>query len=276
MLVAADKPMTLRARIVAELIEGRVIGYVVTFDDVTSLLNAQRKAAWSDIARRIAHEIKNPLTPIQLASERLRKKYRPTKEEDAAKFEEYVEIIGRQVGDIGRMVDEFSAFARMPQPKMEHASLIEIASGQTALFADNKAVITLSVDNADDPYMTLCDPGLVRQALTNLLQNAIDSLDDHHVDTPQIDLGLATDQAGIRLTVTDNGPGFPEMDLAKLLEPYVTTRQTGTGLGLAIVSKIMEDHGGELQLGRAASGGAVVTLLFPDRSYPDEKGHKNG
>jgi len=276
MLVAADKPMTLRARIVAEMIEGRVIGYVVTFDDVTSLLNAQRKAAWSDIARRIAHEIKNPLTPIQLASERLRKKYRPTKEEDAAKFEEYVEIIGRQVGDIGRMVDEFSAFARMPQPKMEHASLIEIASGQTALFADNKAVITLSVDNADEPYMTLCDPGLVRQALTNLLQNAIDSLDDHHVDTPQIDLGLATDQAGIRLTVTDNGPGFPEMDLAKLLEPYVTTRQTGTGLGLAIVSKIMEDHGGELQLGRASSGGAVVTLLFPDRSYPDEKGHKNG
>jgi len=276
MLVAADKPMTLRARIVAEMIEGRVIGYVVTFDDVTSLLNAQRKAAWSDIARRIAHEIKNPLTPIQLASERLRKKYRPTKEEDAAKFEEYVEIIGRQVGDIGRMVDEFSAFARMPQPKMEHASLIEIASGQTALFADNKAVITLSVDNADEPYMTLCDPGLVRQALTNLLQNAIDSLDDHHVDTPQIELGLATDQAGIRLTVTDNGPGFPEMDLAKLLEPYVTTRQTGTGLGLAIVSKIMEDHGGELQLGRAASGGAVVTLLFPDRSYPDEKGHKNG
>ena len=276
MLVAADKPMTLRARIVAEMIEGRVIGYVVTFDDVTSLLNAQRKAAWSDIARRIAHEIKNPLTPIQLASERLRKKYRPTKAEDAAKFEEYVEIIGRQVGDIGRMVDEFSAFARMPQPKMEHASLIEIASGQTALFADNKAVITLSVDNADEPYMTLCDPGLVRQALTNLLQNAIDSLDDHHVDTPQIDLGLATDQAGIRLTVTDNGPGFPEMDLAKLLEPYVTTRQTGTGLGLAIVSKIMEDHGGALQLGRAASGGAVVTLLFPDRSYPDEKGHKNG
>ncbi len=276
MLVAADKPMTLRARIVAEMIEGRVIGYVVTFDDVTSLLNAQRKAAWSDIARRIAHEIKNPLTPIQLASERLRKKYRPTKAEDAAKFEEYVEIIGRQVGDIGRMVDEFSAFARMPQPKMEHASLIEIASGQTALFADNKAVITLSVDNADEPYMTLCDPGLVRQALTNLLQNAIDSLDDHHVDTPQIDLGLATDQAGIRLTVTDNGPGFPEMDLAKLLEPYVTKRQTGTGLGLAIVSKIMEDHGGELQLGRAASGGAVVTLLFPDRSYPDEKGHKNG
>jgi len=276
MLVAADKPMTLRARIVAEMIEGRVIGYVVTFDDVTSLLNAQRKAAWSDIARRIAHEIKNPLTPIQLASERLRKKYRPTKAEDAAKFEEYVEIIGRQVGDIGRMVDEFSAFARMPQPKMEHASLIEIASGQTALFADNKAVITLSVDNADELYMTLCDPGLVRQALTNLLQNAIDSLDDHHVDTPQIDLGLATDQAGIRLTVTDNGPGFPEMDLAKLLEPYVTTRQTGTGLGLAIVSKIMEDHGGELQLGRAASGGAVVTLLFPDRSYPDEKGHKNG
>ena len=276
MLVTADKPMTLRARVVAEMIEGRVTGYVVTFDDVTSLLNAQRKAAWSDIARRIAHEIKNPLTPIQLASERLRKKYRPTKDEDAAKFEEYVEIIGRQVGDIGRMVDEFSAFARMPQPKMEQASLVEIARGQTALFANNKAVITLSVDNADEQYMILCDPGLVRQALTNLLQNSIDSLDDNHVDTPQIDLDLAADQDGIRLKITDNGPGFPEMDLAKLLEPYVTTRQTGTGLGLAIVSKIMEDHGGALQLGRAASGGAAVILLFPDRSHSDEKGHKNG
>ena len=276
MLVTADKPMTLRARVVAEMIEGRVTGYVVTFDDVTSLLNAQRKAAWSDIARRIAHEIKNPLTPIQLASERLRKKYRPTKDEDAAKFEEYVEIIGRQVGDIGRMVDEFSAFARMPQPKMEQASLVEIARGQTALFANNKAVITLSVDNADEQYMILCDPGLVRQALTNLLQNSIDSLDDNHVDTPQIDLDLAADQDGIRLKITDNGPGFPEMDLAKLLEPYVTTRQTGTGLGLAIVSKIMEDHGGALQLGRAASGGAAAILLFPDRSHSDEKGHKNG
>jgi two-component system nitrogen regulation sensor histidine kinase NtrY len=124
--------------------------------------------------------------------------------------------------------------------------------------------------------MTLCDPGLVRQALTNLLQNAIESLDDNSIEAPQINFGLATEQDGIRLTVTDNGRGFPDMDLAKLLEPYVTTRQKGTGLGLAIVNKIMEDHGGEMQLERAASGGAVVTLLFPDRSYSEEKGHKNG
>ncbi|MDC3293197.1 PAS domain-containing sensor histidine kinase [Alphaproteobacteria bacterium] len=255
--------LTLRARIVSEVIEGRVIGYVVTFDDVTSLLSAQRKAAWSDIARRIAHEIKNPLTPIQLASDRLLKKYRPDDQKAADQFEEYVHIIMRQVDDIGRMVDEFSAFARMPQPEMDRHSLLEIVNGQISLFASKDLSLGVEIDDAKQDYTTICDAGLVRQALTNLLQNAKDSLQEHHVAAPSIRISMASEDDMIAITLADNGPGFPKMDLGKLLEPYVTTRQKGTGLGLAIVSKIMEDHGGNMQLGKADGGGALVCLKFP-------------
>ena len=255
--------LILRARIVSEVIEGRVIGYVVTFDDVTSLLSAQRKAAWSDIARRIAHEIKNPLTPIQLASDRLLKKYRPDDQKAADQFEEYVRIIMRQVDDIGRMVDEFSAFARMPQPEMDQHSLLEIVNGQISLFSSKDLSLDVEIDDAKQDYTTICDAGLVRQALTNLLQNAKDSLQEHHVVAPAIHISIASEDHMIAVTLTDNGPGFPEMDLGKLLEPYVTTRQKGTGLGLAIVSKIMEDHGGNMQLGKADGGGALVCLKFP-------------
>ncbi|MEK9911868.1 MAG: ATP-binding protein, partial [Candidatus Puniceispirillum sp.] len=260
-IVRKEKHIVLRARIGTEMIDGRVVGYVVTFDDITNLLSAQRKAAWSDIARRIAHEIKNPLTPIQLASDRLRKKYRPQEEKAAAQFEDYVEIISRQVDDIGRMVDEFSAFARMPQPKMEKASLLDIASGQSSLFDHKEVQITVVVDDADHRYETACDPGLVRQALTNLLQNALDSLEECRVKTPKIDISLNAENDSITLTVADNGAGFPEMNLDKLLEPYVTTRQKGTGLGLAIVGKIMEDHAGSLTLGKSDNGGALVRLI---------------
>jgi len=255
--------LILRARIVSEVIEGRVIGYVVTFDDVTSLLSAQRKAAWSDIARRIAHEIKNPLTPIQLASDRLLKKYRPDDQKAADQFEEYVRIIMRQVDDIGRMVDEFSAFARMPQPKMDRHSLLEIVNGQISLFTSKDLSLDVEIDDAKQDYITICDAGLVRQALTNLLQNAKDSLHEHRVAAPAIRISMASEDDMIAIALVDNGPGFPEMDLGKLLEPYVTTRQKGTGLGLAIVSKIMEDHGGNMQLGKADGGGALVCLKFP-------------
>lgn len=255
--------LILRARIVSEVIEGRVIGYVVTFDDVTSLLSAQRKAAWSDIARRIAHEIKNPLTPIQLASDRLLKKYRPNDQKAADQFEEYVHIIMRQVNDIGRMVDEFSAFARMPQPEMDRHSLLEIVNGQISLFTSKDLSLAVEIDDAKEDYITICDAGLVRQALTNLLQNAKDSLQEHRVAAPAIRISMASEDDMIAITLVDNGPGFPKMDLDKLLEPYVTTRRKGTGLGLAIVSKIMEDHGGNMQLGKADGGGALICLKFP-------------
>jgi len=272
-----NSQLILRARIVSEVIEGRVIGYVVTFDDVTGLLSAQRKAAWSDIARRIAHEIKNPLTPIQLASDRLLKKYRPDDKKAADQFEEYVQIITRQVDDIGRMVDEFSAFARMPQPEMDRHSLLGIVNGQISLFADRDLSLDVEIDDANNDYATICDAGLVRQALTNLLQNAKDSLDEHRTATPTIRIKLQSEDDMIAIIVTDNGPGFPEMDFEKLIEPYVTTRQKGTGLGLAIVSKIMEDHSGTMHLGNADNGGALVCLKFPIHAVTHtEKGQIDG
>ena len=261
-IVRGSRRTILRARLVSERIEGRVIGFVVTFDDITDLLSAQRKAAWSDIARRIAHEIKNPLTPIQLASDRLRKKFRPQSAADSERFEEYVDIISRQVDDIGRMVDEFSAFARMPQPMMERASLYDLAAGQITLFESRKLEISLEVDNGKSDYVILCDAGLLRQAVTNLLQNAHESLFEHQVKSPKISLFLEENDDEMTLTISDNGPGFPEMDVAQLLEPYVTTRQKGTGLGLAIVSKIMDDHAGRMELGARDEGGASVKLWF--------------
>jgi len=255
--------MTLRARITTEKVDGRVIGYVVTFDDVTDLLTAQRKAAWSDVARRIAHEIKNPLTPIQLAADRLRRKYQPDDAQASEQFCEYLSIIGRQVDDIGRMVDEFSAFARMPQPVMTPLSLRDLVLGQVGLY-DGQGV-TFEVDTAspDDNDVIVGDAGLLRQALTNIIQNALDSLAENSVAKPCIDLELAVRDGFLALTVTDNGPGFPAIDRGSLLEPYVTKRDKGTGLGLAIVSKIIKDHGGELELLDAENGGARVVITLP-------------
>lgn len=252
--------LTLRARIATERVDGRVIGYVVTFDDVTDLLTAQRKAAWSDVARRIAHEIKNPLTPIQLAADRLRRKYRPEDEAAGAQFSEYLSIIGRQVDDIGRMVDEFSDFARMPQPAMEELSLAELAHGQVALFEAQKVEFTNDLDTDPDGGMVMGDAGLLRQALTNIIQNAIDSLSGARVAEPQIRLALSVNDGQVCLEVSDNGPGFPKKGRSSLLEPYVTGRDKGTGLGLAIVGKIIQDHSGELELADADDGGAKVVI----------------
>ena len=252
--------LTLRARIATERVDGRVIGYVVTFDDVTDLLTAQRKAAWSDVARRIAHEIKNPLTPIQLAADRLRRKYRPEDEAAGAQFSEYLSIIGRQVDDIGRMVDEFSDFARMPQPAMEELSLAELAHGQVALFEAQKVEFSTDLDTDPDGGMVMGDAGLLRQALTNIIQNAIDSLSGARVAEPQIRLALSVNDGQVCLEVSDNGPGFPKKGRSSLLEPYVTGRDKGTGLGLAIVGKIVQDHSGELELADADDGGAKVVI----------------
>ena len=269
-LTGEGKRLTLRARIATEKVDGRVIGYVVTFDDVTDLLAAQRKAAWSDIARRIAHEIKNPLTPIQLAADRLRRKYKPDDEVASEQFSEYLSIIGRQVDDIGRMVDEFSAFARMPQPVMQPVSLRELAIGQVALFEGQGVAIEASLGAKDVPAMVIGDAGLLRQALTNIIQNAMDSLGGAGLEKPRIDLELTSHEGVFKLAVTDNGPGFPDMDRARLVEPYVTKRDKGTGLGLAIVSKIVQDHGGELELQDAKGGGARVVINLPQ--YDESEG----
>ena len=262
-LTRDGRQMTLRARIATERVDGRVIGYVVTFDDVTDLLTAQRKAAWSDVARRIAHEIKNPLTPIQLAADRLRRKYRPDDDREGEQFTEYLSIIGRQVDDIGRMVDEFSAFARMPQPVMQPLSVRELVLGQVALYEGQGVAFETTLGRPDVNDRVVGDAGLLRQALTNIIQNALDSLAEHKVTDPRIILALTSKDGSISLSVTDNGPGFPDIDRTRLLEPYVTKRDKGTGLGLAIVSKIIQDHGGELHLLDADGGGARALISLP-------------
>jgi len=259
---------TLLARIAAERLDGEVRGFVVTFDDVTELLSAQRKAAWADVARRIAHEIKNPLTPIQLSAERLKRKYLKQITDDPQTFVTCTETIVRQVGDIGRMVDEFSAFARMPSPVMKAIDLSEIC--QQALFLQRNAhpKIGFAFSQPDDRPLVPCDSRQLSQAVTNLLQNAADAIDGRIAegrDLPKGQVRMILDYADGEawITVEDNGKGLPVADRDRLTEPYVTTRAKGTGLGLAIVKKIMEDHGGRLVLEDRPGGGARVSLVFP-------------
>ena len=262
-LFVEGRRITLRARISVESVESRIIGYVVTFDDVTDLLSAQRKAAWSDVARRIAHEIKNPLTPIELAADRLSKKFKPDDERNE-KYQEYLDIISRQVADIGRMVDEFSAFARMPAPRFASASLRELILGQVQLFANNEQNVALSFDYDEAAADTVSiDEGLMRQAVNNLLQNALNVLAENKVKKPHITIIMKQKTDELELSIADNGPGFPDMDLTKLFEPYMTTRDKGTGLGLAIAQKIINDHGGLIRLANQKDGGAIVRITLP-------------
>ena len=245
-----------------------VEGLVLTFDDITRLVAAQRNAAWRDVARRIAHEIKNPLTPIQLSAERLRKRYRKEISVDLEVFDRCVDTIIRQVGDIGRMVDEFSAFARMPAPKLALNDAAELI--RQAAFAQRVADPTVAIELPEDlePTPLVCDGGIVGQALTNVLKNAREAIGARRVAQGQdlaglITIRLRSDDERLEIEIEDNGVGLPVRDRNRLAEPYVTTREKGTGLGLAIVKRILEEHGGGLILGDAASGqGARVVLWF--------------
>jgi len=247
-------------------------GYVATFEDITELLSAQRKAAWSDVARRIAHEIKNPLTPIQLAAERLRRKYLGEISSDPDTFAACTDTIIRQVGDIGRLVDEFSSFARMPAPVMKLEDLIDICRASTVLFENAHREITFKSNFPVTPVYLACDRRQVGQALTNLMQNAVDAIEGRQSlpaanDTPgEVTIEVAGEEGYTIVSVSDNGLGLPSSERDRLTEPYVTTREKGTGLGLAIVRNIMEDHGGTIRLDDSDSGGARVGLVFSNQS----------
>ncbi len=261
---------TLLVRIAVEITEGETRGYVVTFDDITELLSAQRAAAWADVARRIAHEIKNPLTPIQLSAERLRRKYLKEISSDRDTFQICVDTIIRQVGDIGRMVDEFSAFARMPTPVMKPLNINDICRQAVFLQSSAHAGVRFECQLPPEKRTVPCDGRQMSQALTNLLQNAVDAIDgraaEPGVSLPpgHIVVRVESVNARIAIVVEDNGKGLPaDIEPDRLTEPYVTTRTKGTGLGLAIVRKIMEDHGGELLLENRAEGGARVSLNIP-------------
>jgi two-component system, NtrC family, nitrogen regulation sensor histidine kinase NtrY len=258
-------------------------GFVATFDDITDLVSAQRTAAWADVARRIAHEIKNPLTPIQLSAERLKRKYMEEIHTDPDIFRQCIDTIVRQVGDIGRMVDEFSSFARMPTPVMRRENAQELL--QQAVFLQRVGYPDIAFDTASpkDPVHFEGDGRLIAQALTNVLKNAGEGIAARHArgdETPgKIHVALEPNGKTLAFRITDNGVGLPPEHRHRLTEPYVTTRAKGTGLGLAIVRKIMEDHGGEIALGDASDGeGAEVTLTFPfsqkaQRQKGQDKGH---
>ncbi|HEY2357259.1 MAG TPA: PAS domain-containing sensor histidine kinase [Phenylobacterium sp.] len=255
---------TRRLRVRASRIED---GQVLTFDDITRLVTAQRNAAWRDVARRIAHEIKNPLTPIQLSAERLRKKYRnDIAASELETFDRCTDTIVRQVGDIGRMVDEFSAFARMPAPKFAEQDASELL--RAAVFAQRVASPDIDVE-LEEPIpevRLLADERMLGQALTNVLKNAAEAVSARRSSKAKgrIRARLVSDDAGVAFEVEDNGIGLPAKDRDRLTEPYVTTREKGTGLGLAIVKRILEDHGGELELTDAREGpGALAILRLP-------------
>jgi len=267
---------TLLVRVSSELAGAEVKGYVVTFDDVSDLLSAQRKAAWADVARRIAHEIKNPLTPIQLSAERLRRKYAKEIVTDPEVFITCTDTIVRHVDDIGRMVDEFSAFARMPAPQIKEHEIKEICRQTVFLQSSGRVDVRYTQDMPPQPCFAECDARQLAQALTNLLKNAAEAIDARPAPLVglllpgEIRIRLSQTVDRITLSIEDNGKGLPVEERNSLTEPYVTTRTKGTGLGLAIVKKIMEDHHGELVLADRPGGGAIVSLIWPRRQPKDE------
>jgi two-component system nitrogen regulation sensor histidine kinase NtrY len=273
---------TLLVRIAAERIGNEVVGYVVTFDDVTALLSAQRTAAWADVARRIAHEIKNPLTPIQLSAERLRRKYLKEIKTDPDVFAACTETIVRQVEDIGRMVDEFSSFARMPQASLKPENLSELCRQAVFLERNRYPDIEFTTTLPAADVQVACDSRQVARALTNILKNAAESiaaLRETGAPSRKGRVQVVLTPAGPEndstiVTVEDNGKGLPKENRDRLAEPYVTTRTKGTGLGLAIVKKIMEDHNGALVLADREGGGAQVSLVF--RPLTDKAGAASG
>ena len=241
-------------------------GHVITFEDITRQLLDQRQAAWSDVARRIAHEIKNPLTPIQLATERLSRRYRKQIEDNPELFEELTNTIIRQVGDLRKMVDEFSSFARLPKPIFRTEDPVALA--RQAMFLQDVARPDIEfLFQADDGIDVIaCDRHQFGQAMTNVLKNAVEAVEARTKDAPadfagQIAVNMTHDDHFIEVRITDNGIGLPQ-DGERLIEPYVTTREKGTGLGLAIVNKIVEEHGGEMGFAPTKSGGTVVTMKF--------------
>jgi len=254
--------MTLAVKIGAES-----EGHVITFEDITRQLLDQRQAAWSDVARRIAHEIKNPLTPIQLATERLKRRYRKQIEIDGELFDELTSTIVRQVGDLRKMVDEFSSFARLPKPVFRPEDALDLV--RQSLFLQEVAHPQVNYSlatSSEGPIRIHCDRHQFGQAITNVLKNAFEAIEPKlESEDPsyrgKIAVALEESEDSIVIAVEDNGVGLPQ-DGDRIMEPYVTTRETGTGLGLAIVNKIVEEHGGDMSFSAVPTGGTRVTLRF--------------
>jgi two-component system nitrogen regulation sensor histidine kinase NtrY len=260
----------LSVRVSAEHTTQSQDSYIITLDDITDLVSAQRTSAWGDVARRIAHEIKNPLTPIQLSAERIRRKFGKVIIDDKAIFEQCTDTIVRQVDDIRRMVDEFSRFARMPKPVMEGEDVADTLRQVVFLMRVGHPEIDIETVIKDEPMRAQFDRRLISQALTNIIKNATEAIEAVPAETlgkGRIEVIAARENEDIVIDVIDNGIGLPKVSRSRLLEPYVTTREKGTGLGLAIVGRVLEDHGGRIELNDAAdirpgARGAWMRLRF--------------
>jgi len=270
MLNRGGRERNLSVRVTTEQSAAAQHGFVITLDDITDLVAAQRTSAWADVARRIAHEIKNPLTPIQLSAERLRRKYGAAISDDKAVFEQCTDTIVRQVEDIKRMVDEFSKFARMPKPVMSAEDLADTVRQVVFLMRVGNADIDIEVETPDGPLPAEFDRRLISQGLTNIIKNATEAIaavPPAELDRGRIKVQVKRDGGDIVIDVFDNGIGLPKDNRNRLLEPYVTTREKGTGLGLAIVGRILEEHGGSIELNDLPKGmfggrGAWARLRF--------------
>jgi two-component system, NtrC family, nitrogen regulation sensor histidine kinase NtrY len=272
----SNRDRNLSVRVTGEQSGDSDQGYVITLDDITELVTAQRSSAWADIARRIAHEIKNPLTPIQLSAERLRRKYGPMIKEDIAIFHQCTDTIVRQVDDIKRMVDEFSQFARMPKPVIGAEDVADVVRQAAFLQRVGNADIDINLEIAEDPMPAKFDRRLISQALTNIIKNATEAIaavPSNQLGKGRIHVSAVRDGVDIVIDVIDNGIGLPTENRSRLLEPYVTTREKGTGLGLAIVGRILEEHGGKIELHDASEKvpgqrGAWMRLRFAAAPIP--------
>ena len=266
----------LLVRISARISENELIeGYVITFDDVTNLVSAQRLAAWGDVARRIAHEIKNPLTPIQLSAERLKRKYSPIIGTEDSNLSQYCDVIIRQTNDLRRIVDEFSKFARMPEPIKRPTNVTKLLKDVILLFQVSSPKISIVFNNLYDDFNVSIDETMINQAFTNLIKNAGEAIESKLNSQPDLkfdpEIRITIDQImnDLEITIEDNGIGLPNQGRSRLFEPYVTNRENGTGLGLSIVKKIIEEHNGTLELldaspfSKTDSFGAKMRIVFP-------------
>jgi len=280
-VVRGGRLENLLVRVAPRTFEGGALeGYVIAFDDVTDLVAAQRSAAWGDVARRIAHEIKNPLTPIQLSAERIRRKFSPKLDADADDLDRMTQVIVRQTNDLRRIVDEFSKFARMPEAVKQREDIVAILNHAVTLQQAGQPDVRFHIDIPDQVIPLSLDATMISQALTNLIKNAGEAIETRiekgvSLDLkPAIAISLTDQDTQVSITISDNGIGLPQ-DRAKLFEPYVTTRDKGTGLGLPIVKKIIEEHGGVLRLddaepiGGTQHVGAAATIELPKLQAED-------